>query len=127
MQFDQIERREFITLLGGAMASWPLAGHAQQAMTHVPRIGWLVTGSPASYRFSLDAFRDGLKALSYLEGRNISIEYRWANGNVALLPELAKTLVEQKVEIIIAGGSTGAEAAKRATSVIPIVAAGVGI
>jgi putative tryptophan/tyrosine transport system substrate-binding protein len=126
MQFDQIERREFITLLGGAMASWPLSGHAQQAMTHVPRIGWLVTGSPASYRFSLDAFRDGLKALSYLEGRNISIEYRWANGNVALLPELAKTLVEQKVEIIIAGGSTGAEAAKRATSVIPIVAAGVG-
>jgi putative tryptophan/tyrosine transport system substrate-binding protein len=67
-----------------------------------------------------------VKALSYLEGRNISIEYRWANGNVALLPELAKTLVEQKVEIIIAGGSTGAEAAKRATSVIPIVAAGVG-
>jgi putative tryptophan/tyrosine transport system substrate-binding protein len=65
--------------------------------------------------------------LSYSEGRNISIEYRWANGNVALLPELAKTLVEQKVEIIIAGGSTGAEAAKRATSVIPIVAAGVGI
>jgi putative tryptophan/tyrosine transport system substrate-binding protein len=119
-------RREFITLLAGAVAC-PLAGHAQQAMTHVPRIGWLVTGSPASYRFSLDAFRDGLKALSYLEGRNISIEYRWANGNVALLPELAKTLVEQKVEIIIAGGSTGAEAAKRATSVIPIVAAGVGI
>ncbi len=114
-----------MTLLGGATA-WPLAGHAQQAMTHVPRIGWLVTGSPASYRFSLAAFRDGLKALSYLEGRNISIEYRWANGNVALLPELAKTLVEQKVEIIIAGGSTGAEAAKRATSVIPIVAAGVG-
>jgi putative tryptophan/tyrosine transport system substrate-binding protein len=118
-------RREFITLLAGAVAC-PLAGHAQQAMTRVPRIGWLVTGSPASYRFSLDAFRDGLKALSYLEGRNISIEYRWANGNVALLPELAKTLVEQKVEIIIAGGSTGAEAAKRATSVIPIVAAGVG-
>ncbi len=120
-----MKRRGFINLVGGA-AAWPLAGHAQQAMTHVPLIGWLVTGSPASYRFSLAAFRDGLKALSYLEGRNISIEYRWANGNVALLPELAKALVEQKVEIIIAGGSTGAEAAKRATSVIPIVAAGVG-
>jgi putative ABC transport system substrate-binding protein len=121
-----VKRRDFVTLLGGAAAALPVAARTQQATTHVSQIGWLVTGSPASYRFSLAAFRDGLKTLSYLEGQNIRIEYRWAKGNVALLPELAKTLVEQKVEIIVAGGSTGAEAAKRATSVIPIVAPGVG-
>jgi putative ABC transport system substrate-binding protein len=92
-----MKRRQFITFVGGA-AAWPITARAQQATTHVPLIGWLVTGSPASYRFSLAAFRDGLKALSYLEGQNIGIEYRWADGNVGLLPELAKTLVEQKVE-----------------------------
>ncbi len=119
-------RRQFIVLLGGAAVVLPVAAGAQKVTTHIPRIGWLVTGSPAAYRHSLAAFRDGLKALSYLEGKNINIEYQWANGNVALLPELAKTLVEQNVGIIVAGGSTGAEAAARATSVIPIVAPGVG-
>jgi putative ABC transport system substrate-binding protein len=121
-----MKRREFITLLGGAAAAWPLAARAQQSTTKVPRIGWLVTGSPTSYRFSLGAFRDGLKSLGYIEGQNVSIEYRWAEGNIARLPELAKDLVRQKVDIILAGGSVGAEAAKHATSRIPIVAAGVG-
>jgi putative tryptophan/tyrosine transport system substrate-binding protein len=120
-----IKRREFITFLGGA-AAWPLAARAQQRTTKVPQIGWLVTGSSTSYRLSLAAFRDGLKALGYIEGQNISIEYRWAEGNVARLPELAKELVQQKVDVVLAGGSVGAEAAKHATSVIPIVAAGVG-
>jgi putative ABC transport system substrate-binding protein len=92
----------------------------------MPRVGWLVTGAPASYRFSLAALRDGLKALNYIEGQNIIIEYRWAEGNVARLPKLANELVQQKVDVIVAGGALGAEAAKRATSVIPIVAAGVG-
>jgi putative tryptophan/tyrosine transport system substrate-binding protein len=121
-----IRRREFITLLGCATAAWPLAASAQQRATAVPRIGWVATGSRASHRFSLAAFVDGLKALGYVEGQNIRIEYRWAEGNVARLPQLASELVEQKVDIILAGGSVGAEAAKHATSLIPIVAAGVG-
>ena len=121
-----MRRRDFITLFGGAAIAWPLAVRAQQPMTRVPRIGWLVTGSPVSHRFSLAAFRDGLKALGHVEGQNVSIEYRWAEGNAAWLPELAKDLVHQKVDIILAGGSVGAEAAKHATSLIPIVAAGVG-
>jgi putative ABC transport system substrate-binding protein len=125
MQFNQIKRREFITLLGGAAAAWPLAARAQHT-TRVPRIGWLVTGSPTSYQFSLAAFRDGLKTLNYIEGQNISIEYRWAEGKIERLPELAKDLVRQNVDIILAGGSLGAEAAKHATSVIPIVTAGAG-
>jgi putative tryptophan/tyrosine transport system substrate-binding protein len=120
-----MRRREFITLLGGAAAAWPLAARAQLS-EKVPRVGWLVTGSPISYRFSLAAFRDGLRALNYVEGQNILIEYRWAEGNVARLPELANELVQQKVAVILAGGSLGAQAAKDATTVIPIVAAGTG-
>ena len=89
-------------------------------------VGWLVTGSPTSYRHSLAAFRDGLTEAGYLEVQNIRIEYRWAEGNVGRLPELARDLVHQQVDVILAGGSVGAEAAKRATSIIPIVAAGVG-
>jgi putative ABC transport system substrate-binding protein len=119
-----MKRREFIALLGGP-AAWPLAASSQQSKTTVPRIGWLVTGSPTSYRLSLAAFRDGLKALGYVEGKNIRIEYRWAEGNVARLAELANELVQQNVDVILAGGSVGAEAAKQVTSVIPIVAAGV--
>src|SRR5215472_10396297 len=105
-----MKRRKFIALLGGA-AAWPLAASSQQAKTTVPRIGWLVTGSPTSYRLSLAAFRDGLKALGYVEGKNIRIEYRWAEGNVARLAELANELVQQNVDVILAGGSVGAEAA----------------
>jgi putative tryptophan/tyrosine transport system substrate-binding protein len=120
-----LRRRQFITLLGGAAAAWPVAANAQQQTTKVPRVGWLATGSPTSYRFSLAAFRDGLKALGYVEGNNITIEYRWAEGNIGRLAELANELVQQNVDVILAGGSLGAEAAKQATSIIPIVAAGV--
>jgi putative ABC transport system substrate-binding protein len=109
-----IGRREFIAALGGA-AAWPLAVHAQQLITKVPRIGWLVTGDQVSYRFSLGAFRDGLRALGYVEGRNVVIEYRWAEGDVDRLPILAEDLVHQNVDLILAGGSVGAEAAKHAT------------
>jgi putative tryptophan/tyrosine transport system substrate-binding protein len=120
-----IRRRDLIAALGAA-AAWPLAARAQQPTAKVPRIGWLVTGSPTSYRFSLAAFREGLMTLGYFEGQNIKIEYRWAEGNMARLPQLASELVEQKVDVILAGGSAGAEAAKHATSLIPIIAAGVG-
>jgi len=77
-----VRRRESIKVLSGA-AAWPLIASSQQPATKVPRIGWLVTGAPPSYRFSLGAFRDGLKSLGYVEGRNVSIEYRWAEGNLA--------------------------------------------
>jgi putative ABC transport system substrate-binding protein len=86
----------------------------------------VVTGSPTSYRHSLAAFHDGLTAAGYVEGQNIRIEYRWAEGNVSRPPELARDLVHQQVDVILAGGSVGAEAAKRATSIIPIIVAGVG-
>src|SRR5262245_35242964 len=98
----------------------------QQPSTRMPRVGWLVTGSPTSHRFSLAAFQDGLKALGYVEGQNISIEYRWAEGNLSRLPELSKDLVQQKVDVILAGGTIVVEEVKRATSTIPIVAAGTG-
>ena len=121
-----MRRRDFIKAIAGSASAWPLMASAQQPATKVPRIGWLVTGAPPSYRFSLAAFRDGLKSLGYVEGRNVSIEYRWAEGNLARLPELAKDLVDQKVDVILAGGSVGAKAAKDATSLIPIVVAGAG-
>jgi putative ABC transport system substrate-binding protein len=124
---SHISRRKCLaTLLGGTTAAWPLAARAQQSTTKLPRIGWLVTGSPTTHRFSLAAFLDGLKALGYVDGRNCRIEYRWAEGNIARLPDLANELVRENVDVILAGGSVGAQAAKRATSVIPIVTAGVG-
>jgi putative ABC transport system substrate-binding protein len=110
---------------GGAAAAWPLAARAERA-ERIWRIGWLTTGDPASYRFSLAAFRDGLRALGYVEGRNVTIEYKWAEGDPARLPNLADELVRQNVDVIVAGGSIGAQAAKNATSLIPIVAAGTG-
>jgi putative ABC transport system substrate-binding protein len=120
-----IRRREFIITLGSATLAWPLTVRSQQSTTKVPRIGWLVTGSPTTHRFSLTAFLDGLKALGYVEGQNCRIEYKWAEGNIARLPDLANELVQQNVDVILAGSSVGAEAAKRATSVIPIVSPGV--
>ena len=124
MYFDQLRRREFITLLGGTAAAWPIPAPAQQ--TRVRRIGWLVTGEPVSYRFSLAAFRDGLRSLNYIEGRNIEIIYKWAEGDLTRLPKLASDLVQERVDIILAGGTFGARAAKNASAAIPIVAAGAG-
>ena len=123
-----MRRREFIALVGGAAVAWPLGTGAQQmtTKTNVPTIGWVVTGSPSSVPPFTGGIRDGLTAAGYVEGQNIRIEYRWAEGNVSRLAELARDLVHQQVDVILAGGSVGAEAAKRATSIIPIVAAGVG-
>jgi putative tryptophan/tyrosine transport system substrate-binding protein len=123
----RIGRRELMAALGGA-AAWPLMARAQQRMADkkTPTIGWLVTGSPTTYRHSLSAFREGLVAAGYVEGQNIRIEYRWAEGKVSRLAELARDLVHEQVDVILAGGSVGAEAAKGATASIPIVAAGVG-
>jgi len=115
-----MKRREFITLLGGA-AAWPLAAHAQQAA--VPVIGLLDT-STADGRLSVHtALRDGLRDAGYVEGRNLTIEYRFAENHYERLPALAADLVRRRVAVILAGGGGGVGplAAKAATTTIPIV------
>src|SRR5262247_2998750 len=112
-------RREFITLLGGA-AAWPLAARAQQA-GKVPRIGFLGLTSPSDRPSLLDAFRQGLRELGWVEGQNIVIDYRYAEGRVDRLPDLAAELVRLKVDLIVSWGTQGVTAAKNATEQIPIV------
>jgi putative ABC transport system substrate-binding protein len=115
-------RRKFITLLGGAAAAWPLAAHAQQA-AKVARIGCIVTGSLESpeQRATVDAFRQGLRERGYVEGQNIIIEYRAADGRIERFPELATELVRLNLDLIVASNTPAALAAKQATTAIPIV------
>ena len=113
-----MRRRDFITFLGGA-AGWPLAAYGQQA-GKVYRIGFLWEG-PDVFPDEIEAFRQGLSALGYVEGRNLTIEYRWGEGKPERMLALAKELVRLKVDIIIAPSSIYTEAAKQATSTIPII------
>jgi putative tryptophan/tyrosine transport system substrate-binding protein len=91
MQFDQLKRREFITFLGGAAASWPLTAHAQQSA--MPVIGYMDTASGSTTAHLVEAFRRGLSAAGFDEGRNVSIQYRWADGDYNKLSALAAELV----------------------------------
>jgi putative ABC transport system substrate-binding protein len=124
MQFNQPKRRDFITLLGGA-AAWPLAAHAQP-VGKLRTIGYLGASTRAAESQRLAAFEQRLRELGWTDGGTIAIEHRWAEGRSDRAPEIAAELVRRKVDIIVTGGTPQTLAAKRATSVIPIVFAAVG-
>ena len=113
-----MRRREFITLIGGAAAAWPLLARAQQPA--IPVVGFLHSASALAY--AVAEFRRGLKEQGYIEGQSLRVEYRWAEGRYDRLPALAADLTDHHVAVIVAGGGNGpAAAAKAATPTIPIV------
>lgn len=114
-----MRRRQFIMLLGGA-AAWPLAADAQQA-GKVHRIGYLSTSSPSADSFRIEGFRQALRDLGYVEGNNIAVEYRFAEGRHDRLPDLAAELVRLNVDVMVTGGTPGTRAARQVTRTIPLV------
>jgi putative ABC transport system substrate-binding protein len=120
-----IGRRELLAALGGAAAAWPLAARAQQA-AKLPTIGFLVAGTPSSHGQWVAAFVQRLRELGWIEGRTITIEYRWAEGRSERFAEIAAEFVRRKVDVIVTSATEAVVAAKQATSVIPIVIAAAG-
>jgi putative ABC transport system substrate-binding protein len=116
-----MKRREFITLLGGAVATWPLAARAQQG-ARVPKIGVLWPGAAPPVSPRMESFRQALRQSGYVEGQNVAIELRYAKGGLGQLPELAAELVHLKVNVITAFGDLAPKIAQQATGTIPIVA-----
>ena len=115
-----MKRRDFITLISGAVAAWPLAARAQQPS--IPVVGWLGATTPENYKSALEAFRRGLSETGFIDGNSAKIEYRWAENRYAQLPAMAADFVRRKVDVIVANGqSAAALAAKTATATIPIV------
>src|SRR6516165_5676725 len=112
-----MRRREFLGLVGGAAVTWPLAARAQQPT--MPVVGILSSASPSGYADLLGAFRQGLKEAGYIEGQNVAIESRWAEGHFERLPELAAELVQRRVAVIVTTGGSSTLAAKAANTVIP--------
>jgi putative ABC transport system substrate-binding protein len=117
-----MQRREFITLLGGAAAAWPLSARAQQA-AKIRRVGFLGPASATTTDRWLEALRAGLRELGYEEGKSIEFDLRWAEGNDDRLPELAADLVRQRVDVLVTYGTPATRAAKQATTTIPVVMA----
>ena len=114
-----MRRRDFITLIGGAAMAWPVSARAQQ--TSIPVIGYVGSDSADQYEVLLRAFRLGLKATGFIEGQNLAVEYRWAEGRNDKLPELTADLVRRQVAVIVAPTTSSVLAAKTATKTIPIV------
>src|SRR5215813_14440105 len=117
---EAMRRRQFLTLLGGAVTALP--SYAAFAQQQIPLVGFLNSASPETYRFNADSFREGLAAAGFLEGHNVRIEERWANSDYTALPALAAELVAKGVVVIAATGDVAsARAAQRASSTVPVV------
>ena len=117
---EHMRRREFITLLGGAAAAWPVAARAQQPA--MPVVGYVSGRSPGSDAYLVEGFRRGLRENGFTEGQNVALEFRWADGRLDRLPAMAGELIERKVAVLFAGAADVATGALRvASAIVPVV------